>query len=373
MEWFFILKYVHFFQFTLVRSISIQAISLAAIVMMVVSLIFIPNPLCSLWVAFSIISIEVGVVGYMSLWGVNLDSISMIQLIMCIGFSVDFSAHISYAYLAAKVDTPDERVKECLYALGLPIVQGGLSTILGIMALILAPSYIFITFFKTVFLVIFFGAVHGILLLPVLLSLLGPGSCSKKKKVDKNSIPIYGTPAIRNGTYHHSSEGVPPHLQLFVCPDKQLQIPRPKSIGPLPSAKVITESPTSFKNGPYAAAALNNEDAGSIERDLGIGTSGEESSESSLRQGVTRKSDGAASGSSDNSKRLSSSGEDAYCNNGYISDEYEVEKSKSKERVQKFYGEWDNLQEARLSGSGQPRHKTSSSKEQHRNRSRDRH
>ena len=53
--------------------------------MMVVSLIFIPNPVCSLWVAFSIISIEVGVLGFMTFWGINLDSISMINLIMCIG------------------------------------------------------------------------------------------------------------------------------------------------------------------------------------------------------------------------------------------------------------------------------------------------
>lgn len=111
---------------------------------MVVSLVFIPNLLCSLWVAFSIVSIEVGVVGFMSLWGVNLDAISMINLIMCIGFSVDFSAHISYvrfnlitirlpfidyfsklkAYMSSKATTPAERVKACLYSLGLPILQG---------------------------------------------------------------------------------------------------------------------------------------------------------------------------------------------------------------------------------------------------------
>ena len=58
--------------------------------MMVISLIFIPNPLCPLWVAFSIISIEAGVIGLMTLWGVRLDSISMINLIMCIGFSGDY-------------------------------------------------------------------------------------------------------------------------------------------------------------------------------------------------------------------------------------------------------------------------------------------
>ena len=73
------------FQFLVVLPTTIQCVAIAAGVMMVVSLIFIPNPVCSLWVAFSIISIEVGVLGFMTFWGINLDSISMINLIMCIG------------------------------------------------------------------------------------------------------------------------------------------------------------------------------------------------------------------------------------------------------------------------------------------------
>lgn len=91
---------------------TIQCVTVAAIVMMIISLIFIPNPICSLWVAFSIISIEIGVVGYMTLWDVYLDSISMINLIMCIGFSVDFSAHISYHFMSRVDMTPEERVRD---------------------------------------------------------------------------------------------------------------------------------------------------------------------------------------------------------------------------------------------------------------------
>ena len=120
--------------------------------MMIIALIFIPNPLCSLWVAFSIVSIELGVVGFMTLWDVRLDAISMINLIMCIGFSVDFSAHISYHFMSHTNMSMEDRVCDSLYALGLPICQGGISTILGVVGLALAPSYIFITFFKMVWL-----------------------------------------------------------------------------------------------------------------------------------------------------------------------------------------------------------------------------
>lgn len=322
------------FQYVLVRTTSIQAISLAAAVMMVVSLIFIPNPLCSLWVAFSIVSIEIGVVGYMTLWGVNLDSISMINLIMCIGFSVDFSAHISYAYLAAKVDTPEERVRECLYALGLPILQGGLSTILGITALILAPSYIFITFFKTVFLVIFFGAMHGIFLLPVLLSLLGPGSCSKKKD---NTSSNPGHPF-----YVHGQDLTP----VDPRDPKSLKIPRPHSgipahNGVLPVGPGNLVRPTTL----IPPGASNKDDGHSLEKDLGLGTSGEESSESSLSKGVTSRRGGPDLVSSSSGRRGLPIME-VYSNNGYVSDDLEAEERRAQERRLDRYGEWEDLRQS---------------------------
>ncbi|XP_043269886.1 patched domain-containing protein 3 isoform X2 [Venturia canescens] len=199
--------FVFFDQFELVRPTSIQCMIFGALIMMLISFIFIPNVLCSLWVAFCIVSIELGVAGYMALWDVNLDSISMINLIMCIGFSVDFTAHICYAYMSSKEKRPEDRVKECLYSLGLPIVQGAASTILGLVALILAGTYIFLVFFKMVFLVIFIGALHGLLLLPVLLSIFGPGSCSssddneeekesKKRKLEDRKVSKLPVPYV---------------------------------------------------------------------------------------------------------------------------------------------------------------------------------
>jgi len=181
--------FIYFDQFLIVLPTTVQCVLIAAVLMMLISIIFIPNPICSLWVAFSIISIEVGVVGFMTMWDVSLDSISMINLIMCIGFSVDFSAHISYHYLDSE-GPPDDKVKNSLYGLGLPILQGAISTILGVIGLMIAPSYIFVTFFKMVFLVIVLGAVHGLFLLPVLLSLFGPGSCTQQGIKQKLKSPV---------------------------------------------------------------------------------------------------------------------------------------------------------------------------------------
>ncbi len=42
-----------------------------------IALVLIPQPVCALWVALAIASIDVGVIGYMTLWGVNLVSESL--------------------------------------------------------------------------------------------------------------------------------------------------------------------------------------------------------------------------------------------------------------------------------------------------------
>ncbi|KAL6488704.1 hypothetical protein MHYP_G00024450 [Metynnis hypsauchen] len=113
------------------------------------------------------------VAGFMALWDVNLDSISMINLVICIGFSVDFSAHISYAFVSSNEPSRNKKAIDALYNLGYPMIQAAVSTIAGVVVLAASPSYIFRTFFKIMFLVILFGLVHGVVFIPVFLSLFG--------------------------------------------------------------------------------------------------------------------------------------------------------------------------------------------------------
>ncbi|XP_054287352.1 patched domain-containing protein 3-like [Macrosteles quadrilineatus] len=262
--------FVFFDQFELVRPTSIQSMIVGATIMMIISYIFIPKFACSLWVAFCIISIEIGVAGYMALWDVNLDCISMINLIMCIGYSVDFTAHICYAYMSSKEERVEDRVKECLYSLGLPIFQGSVSTILGVAALIFAQSYIFLVFFKMIFLVIFFGALHGMFLLPVLLSWFGPGACSPKKsdlsRVEKTFPHPYCIPhpslhpmSQMNGNGKHF--GVPLH-------------------GMTDAPRLVMSTYNGNIRGKFIVEG---------EKDLGLGTSGEDSSESSSSKSQRRR------------------------------------------------------------------------------------
>lgn len=164
-------KFIFFDQYGVVISSTIKNVCVITAVMLVVSLLLIPNPLCSIWVAGSIASVTVGVTGVMVLWDITLDTISMIIFTVCIGFTVDFSAHMSYGFAASKKSSPDEKAVEALSHLGYPILQGALSTILGVSVLATSDFHTFRMFFKIFFLVIVIGMLHGLIFIPVILML----------------------------------------------------------------------------------------------------------------------------------------------------------------------------------------------------------
>ena len=61
-----------------------------------------------------------------------------------------------------------------LQEIGPPVFLGGLTTFLGIAPLAASNSAIFRTFFKMFFGIIVYGVGHGLILMPVILSLFGP-------------------------------------------------------------------------------------------------------------------------------------------------------------------------------------------------------
>lgn len=83
--------------------------------------------------------------------------------------------HISRAFLE-HVGTRRERAIKALTAMGPPVFNAAFSTFLGIIVLAGAKSYIFQTLFKGFLVLIIIGVLHGLILTPVVLSLIGPRS-----------------------------------------------------------------------------------------------------------------------------------------------------------------------------------------------------
>lgn len=172
-------SFIYLDQYTIITGNTLQTVLVAALAMLAVSLLLMPDPLCAVCLALSICSVMAGVTGFMSLWSVSLDSISMINLVMCVGFSVDFSAHVAYAFVSGAGSDVNRRAGSALARLGYPVMQGALSTVLGVVVLSTSGSYIFRTFFKIVFLVVSLGLTHGLVFIPVFLTLLG--ACGKSQ------------------------------------------------------------------------------------------------------------------------------------------------------------------------------------------------
>ncbi len=166
-------KFYEQFEQTLPNVIQSFIISIEA--MYLIALLFIPDLVSVFCIIFSMVSIMIGQLGLMHLWGLSLSSITMIELIMSIGFCVDFSAHIVHSFIAnsGRGSRSRRAYKACLHV-GIPIVNSAVSTIIGVLLLAFCKSYIFISFCKSLLILMSLGVVNSLIFLPVLLSLIGP-------------------------------------------------------------------------------------------------------------------------------------------------------------------------------------------------------
>ena len=225
-------------QYCLVLPATVETVFICMVVMAAVILVFIPNRGSVFWVIFTIISVEVGVLGFMAHLGIRLDVISMIVLVMGIGFSVDSSAHIAYHYLSAPRHLPPPaRLAACLYAIGPPVVQGAVTTMIGVAPLLPSNTYIPSTFARVVFLVVLLSLVHSLFLLPALLTVLGPGTCPPP-------CPPALSPSslCMSDTFEYTKRPRPPSLRRKVLSRPGSPRPRPRAPAsprrPLPAPRL---------------------------------------------------------------------------------------------------------------------------------------
>ena len=168
--------FIFYEQYVEILPQTLQTLGTSLVAVFLVTVFFMPHPLLLLYIIITIGMILTGIVGFMSHEGLTLSSITMIHLIMSVGFSIDYTSHTCHAYMVAVGNTRKERVRIALQSSGAPIFNGAVSSILGIVMLAFAKSYIFQSFFKVMFLVVLFGICHAVFFLPSLLSFIGPHS-----------------------------------------------------------------------------------------------------------------------------------------------------------------------------------------------------
>lgn len=158
---------------TIIGSELWRNLGMAMVCVFVVTLLLLANIKICVYVMCIVGITLTDIVGFLHFWDITIDVISCVNIVLAIGLCVDYSVHIGLAYMVAKGSRHDKSV-EAVASIGPAVFNGGFTTLLAIVLCSVSSSHVFLTFFKVFVLTVGFGLFHGLVLFPVILSLIGP-------------------------------------------------------------------------------------------------------------------------------------------------------------------------------------------------------
>jgi len=157
----------------------IQGTGLALMAVFIITLVLIAHPITSGLVFLCVGMTIADILGVMFYWDLVVDNVAVIMLVLAVGLSVDYSAHVGHAFMT-KQGTNEERVIAALGDIGAAVLNGALSTFLAVVLLSQSESYVFRVLFRLFFATVVLGVGHGMILLPILLYYVGPKAYSQR-------------------------------------------------------------------------------------------------------------------------------------------------------------------------------------------------
>lgn len=174
--------FLFFEQYKIIVREAILNLSLALIAVIIITALMLFDVRATVLVVLNVLMVDVDILGLMYFWGLTVDSVTIVNLVLAIGLSVDYSVHVAHAFVTSS-GTKQERAEKALVHMGTPVLHGATSTFIAILVLSGSKTYIFRVFFKQFFGICIFGAAHGLIFLPACLALIGPPELKGAAKV----------------------------------------------------------------------------------------------------------------------------------------------------------------------------------------------
>ena len=147
-------------------------------------------------VSFSILLVDLFVLALIPLWDLTFNNILVVHLIAGLGLSVLFSLHIAHTFLLVEPPAELPRKKQRIWKarvslsrIGSSVLHGGVSTFLAVIIVgFVRQSYFFVVFFKLWFGIVVFGMANAFILLPIVLSFVGPTADPAEKTEERKKL-----------------------------------------------------------------------------------------------------------------------------------------------------------------------------------------
>jgi len=167
--------YIFFDQYRIIVEQMTVSIALCLAAVILISALVLAHPLSVIVVLLVLALVFMDLMGNIVLWSLALNSISMINLIMAVGLVVDYSMHMAHSFGLQDGSLPRaKRAELAMKEMGQPIFLGVSTTFLAILPLAFSASQAFRVFFKMFFGIVVAGGSHGLIFLPVCMSMFGP-------------------------------------------------------------------------------------------------------------------------------------------------------------------------------------------------------